>query len=92
MFADVRDGICYLTAGDYTVEYTIEKKPASYSIDTSMRKLLGQKEIKKFIGSMIPLETLPREFMPMSLRKLAVQFGGAQEEQLEQINEVLKKF
>ena len=40
---------------------------------------------------MIPLETLPREFMPMSLRKL-VQFGGAQEEQLEQINEVLKKF
>ena len=52
---------------DYTVEYTIEKKPASYSIDTSMRKLLEQKEIKKFIGSMIPLETLPREFMPMSL-------------------------
>ena len=92
MFADVRDGICYLTAGDYTVEYTIEKKPASYSIDTSMRKLLEQEEIKKFIGSMIPLETLPREFMPMSLRKLAVQFGGAQEEQLEQINEVLKKF
>ena len=53
---------------------------------------MEQKEIKKFIGSMIPLETLPREFMPMSLRKLAVQFGGAQEEQLEQINEVLKKF
>ena len=58
-----------------------------------MRKLLAQEEIKKFIGSMIPLETLPREFMPMSLRKLVVQFGGeAQEEQLEQINEVLKKF
>ena len=73
------------------MEYTIEKNTASYSIDTSMRKLLEQEEIKKFIGSMIPLETLPREFMPMSLRKL-VQFGGAQEEQLEQINEVLKKF
>lgn len=92
MFRDVKDGVCYLTAGEYTVEYSVEKKTAAYDIDTSMRKLLEHVAVREFIGSLIPLETLPKEFMPISFRKLAVQFGSAEDEQLEQINEVLKTF
>lgn len=92
MFRDVRDGVCHLEPGDYQADYQIRTSEASYSVDTSLRQLLANDAVKAFIGSMIPLEMLPKEFLPLSFRKLAVQFGGAKEEQLKQIDEVLKTF
>ena len=55
-----------------------------------MKELLSNEAIKQFLGSSIPLEHLPKEFMNLSLRKLAVQFGSVQEEQLNEINKLLK--
>lgn len=92
MFHEVCEGACILQAGTYTVDYFIAAKKAEYSVDTSMRRLLKNPEIQQFIGSLIPIELLPKEFMPLSLRKLATQFGDAKEEQLDEIDAALRKF
>lgn len=91
MFRDVRGKSIFLQPGDYTVEYPVEINEGVCSIDTSMRQLLENEAARRFLGSLIPIEMLPKEFMPMSFRRLAMQFGdGAQEEQLNEIDAVLR--
>lgn len=90
IFTQVKDGICILKAGKYSINYRIQEKDFTYDVDCSMKELLSNEAIKQFLGSSIPLEHLPKEFMNLSLRKLAVQFGSVQEEQLNEINKLLK--
>lgn len=92
IFHCVKDGRCILAAGDYEIQYPVRNEKSILSVDSSIRRLLENEAARKFIGSMIPLEMIPQEFTPMTFRRLAVQFGGAEEDQLAQINEVLKTF
>ena len=91
-FCCVKDGRCILDAGEYEIQYHVRNEQFVLSVDSSIRRLLKNEAARKFIGSMLPLEMIPKEFMTMTFRRLAVRFGGAQEEQLAQINEVLKTF
>lgn len=92
MFENVQEGICFLDAGEYSVEYCLEITDSKLSVDSSMRQILKNEKAREFMNSMLPMDMLSGEFMVMSFRKLAVQFGNASEEQLKQIDEVLKTF
>ena len=92
VFHCVKDGRCILDAGEYEIQYSVRKEKSVLSVDSSIRRLLQNEAARKFIGSLLPLEMIPKEFTTMTFRRLAVRFGGAEEEQLAQINEVLKTF
>ncbi|MCM1026284.1 MAG: glycoside hydrolase family 78 protein [Roseburia sp.] len=94
MFADVREGICYLEPGTYSVSYeTDEPLKRSYSTRTPLRELLGNKKLAEKLSRMIPLDQIPEQYKGLSMRELAEKFGGRMnEEQLDGLDRMLAAF
>lgn len=91
MFADVRDGVCMLSAGVYETEYeTTEPFIKQYSIDTPIKELLADRKARERLQGILPLERLPERYHALSLREAAGAFGGRiGEDELERINGLL---
>ena len=94
MFADVKDGVCYLEPGSYAVSYeTTESLKMVYSSNTPIRELLANPQVKEAIATVMPLDMIPTQFISYSMRELGEQFGqGMNEEQLKGIDLLLSQF
>lgn len=91
MFADVRDGRCYLTAGTWHVTYeTAETLCVHYSTHTPVRLLLEDGEVRRRIPESDRFASIPNQYLGYSLRKISEKFGGRMtEEQLDALDKEL---
>ena len=93
MFADVRDGICYLQPGDYMVSYQLsEPLRKTYDLDTPMWKLKAEPEVVGALGGLLDLAQIAEEYMGHSVRGYAGMFREIlSKERLDEIEEILAK-
>ncbi len=96
IFANVKDGICYVDAGTYTLTYEV-KTPfkKTYSIDSTIRDLKNNKDIVEKLGAVLQFDKLPSQMYDMSLRTILDRYAGASdmtEERLQYIDQELAKF
>lgn len=96
LFADVRDGICYVGAGSYELTYEV-KTPlkVSYSIASTIRTLKNNPEIVEKLGPILQFDKLPSQMYDMSLKDILDRYAGAAdmtEEKLHYIDQELAKF
>ena len=93
IFADVRDNICYLKTGTYTVYYeTRESLKKEYSLDTPVRELLAMPDIAKKLESELSFTAIPEQFKNHSIREVADKFRDRiTEENLSKIEDILKE-
>lgn len=94
MFADVREGICYLEPGTYRVSYeTVEPLKRIYSTDTPLRELLEKKELAEKLSQVIPLSQVPQQYRDYSIREIMERFEDRTGEvQLEELDRMLAEF
>ena len=94
IFADVRDGICHLEPGVYTVSYqTVRPLKTKYSTDTPIQELFENGKVKEALGKMFPVEMIPMQYQSMSIKDLGAQFGQEMsDEQLAQLDAMLAQF
>lgn len=94
MFANVKEGVCYLTPGTYTVSYeTAESLKKTYNLDTPIRQLLAKPEIVDNLRTMFSMIAIPAQYQCYSIRELSQKFEGwMQAEQMMKIEEFLKQF
>ena len=94
IFADVRDGICHLEPGVYTVSYqTVRPLKTKYSTDTPIQELFENGKVKDALGKMFPVEMIPMQYQSMSIKDLGAQFGQEMsDEQLAQLDAMLAQF
>jgi len=92
MFADVRDGVCYLQPGSYTVSYRLARPLRKiYDLDTPMWKLKAEPEVVGALKELIDLTGIAEEYMGRSVRDYDNMFRNIGEEQLEKIAAVLAR-
>ncbi len=91
MFADVRDGMCHLQAGTYTVSYRLsEPLIQNYGLDTPMWKLKAEPEIVEKLKEVLDLTDIAEEYLGRSVRAYQDMFKGTiGKELLEQVEAVL---
>lgn len=91
MFADVREGVCYLQPGCYTVFYRLaEPLREAYDLDTPMWKLKAEPEVVRALEGLLDLKEIKEEYMGRSIRDYEDMFKGIlSREQMEQIGTVL---
>lgn len=91
-FRDVRDGICYLEQGEYSVSYkTCTSLRFRYSIDTPFGELMENPEIRKILREWMPwVNKIPGYEWEQTLKNHADRYGGGvTAEELEACNKVL---
>ncbi len=95
MFADVRDGVCRLPAGTYSVRYHTDRPLRMvYTTYLPLRELLRVPQVKGFLLQAIPtLSQLPDMMLDMSMRDIAARMGGGHvgPEMLDQLDAALKQ-
>lgn len=91
MFADVRDSVCYLRSGSYTVSYRLsETLKKTYDLDTPMWKLKAEPEVVEKLNGILDLTEIKEEYMGRSVQGYHDMFPGLiSEEQMERIAAVL---
>ena len=91
MFSDVREGVCYLQPGCYTVSYRlVEPLREVYDLDTPMWKLKAEPEVVRALEGLLDLKEIKEEYMGRSIRDYEDMFKGIlSREQMEQIGTVL---
>ncbi len=93
MFEEVRDGICYLQPGRYTVRYETARplKPRQ-DLDTPLQELYSNPRIGEKMQAVVPLETIPLRHMKYTVREIGKRAGQyVSEEQVHKIEEVLRE-
>ena len=95
LFADVRDGKCFVGAGTYEVSYETTK-PAKkmYSTYTPIQELVNNPEIVSAMGEQIHLDQIPGQALAASFRQLAEAYPSASmsAEMLDQLDAALARF
>lgn len=93
MFAEVRDGVCYLQPGRYTVSYRLsEPLRKTYDLDTPMWELKAEPEVVEALNGLLDLSKIGEEYMGRSVRGYQDMFKWMiSKETLEQIEAVLAK-
>lgn len=95
LFADVRDGKCFVGAGTYEVSYETTK-PAKkiYSTYTPIQELVNNPEIVSAMGEQLHLDQIPGQALAASLRQLAEAYPSASmsAEMLDQLDAALARF
>lgn len=72
LFADVREGLCHLEPGDYTITYeTSEPLKVFYSTHMPLRKLKENPEIMKALSARMQLPDIPEQYLDVSIRQMA---------------------
>ncbi len=91
MFAEVRDGVCYLQSGRYTVSYRLsEPLRKTYNLDTPMWKLKAEPEVVKALDGLLDLKEIGEGYMGRSVRGYQDMFKWIiSKEKLEQIEAAL---
>lgn len=94
LFADVRDGICHVGAGEYEVMFALPEKPmGQYTVDTPIKVLMENEELVAAMGEQMKFEMIPSHLREESIRGVMEKYaGGVQEEMLEQLNAALSRF
>lgn len=94
MFENVKEGICYVKAGEYEVVYEAsEAIKKRYSIDSTLDELLSNPNVRKFLTTIIEVDMIPDMVYGLSLRDVAKTFSGEIEREQEQVlNTALEKF
>ncbi|MCM1122615.1 MAG: glycoside hydrolase family 78 protein [Eubacterium sp.] len=92
MFADVRDGVCYLQPGSYTVSYRLAQPLRKiYDLNTPMWQLKAEPEVVEALKELIDLTGIAEEYMGRSVRVYDGMFRNIGEERLEKIAAVLAR-
>ena len=94
LFTNVKDGVCFVEAGNYEVTYeAVEPLKKTYSVDSTMEEILSNPKTRNFLGSMMDVDTIPDLVYEMSLRDVAKMFAGEIEgEQEKMLNAALGQF
>lgn len=94
LFANVKDGVCLVEAGNYEVTYeAVVPLKKTYSVDSTMEEILSNPKTRSFLGSMMDVDTIPDIVYDMSLRDVAKMFAGEMEEEQEKmLNAALGQF
>jgi alpha-L-rhamnosidase len=79
LFTDVRDGVCYLGAGEYKVSYeTNECLRQIVSTHNTIRELLVNRKAKALIEKMMPqIHQIPSSMLDFSMRQVMAKYGAA---------------
>ena len=93
MFADVRDGICYLEPGKYTVTYELSESVRKvYSIDTPVCELYANEKTAEIVKTVHTTIAIPEMYMNYSLRELSEKFSTRiPAEKLPHVDELLRR-
>ena len=91
VFADVRGGLCHLTAGEYHVTYeTEEPLRVRYSTYMPVRLLMEEAEVVKKLSAQADLGAIPNQYLGFSLREINEKYGGRMtQEQLDAVDQAL---
>ena len=91
MFADVREGVCHLQPGSYTVSYQLtEPLRKSYDLDTPMWQLKAEPEVVEKLKGLLDLTGIGEDYMGQSVRGYQNMFKWIiSEEQMERIGDIL---
>ena len=91
LFASVTDGTCRVGSGSYEVSYElIQPRKEEFSLDTPIEQLLKDPDVKAKLSEVIPLNLIPNQALPMSIREMAEYFhSDITEEQLQHIEGLL---
>ena len=94
LFANVKDGVCLVEAGNYEVTYeAVVPLKKTYSVYSTMEEILSNPKTRSFLGSMMDVDTIPDIVYDMSLRDVAKMFAGEMEEEQEKmLNAALGQF
>ena len=92
MFADVREHICHLQAGSYTVSYRLSQPlKRAYDLDTPMWELREDPETVKKLEGLLDLAGIAEEYMGRSVRAYAdMHRATMDEERLRRIGAALE--
>lgn len=93
MFVDVRDGICYLEPGKYSVTYELsESMRKVYSIDTPVCELYANEKTAEIVKTVHTTIAIPEMYMNYSLRELSEKFSTRiPAEKLPHVDELLRR-
>ena len=91
LFSAVSDGVCHVGPGSYEVSYELtESLKKEYSLDTPIEELLADPDVTAKLSKVIPLNLVPNQYYPMSIREVTEQFNSdLTEEQLRYIEGLL---
>lgn len=94
LFANVKDGSCFVEAGTYEVIYEVDEPlKKKYSVDSTLDDLMNHPQVRNFLASMMDVDMLPDIVYDMSLRDVARLFAKEiEEEQEKMLNAALKQF
>ena len=94
LFETVKNGICYVKAGEYEVTYEATKPlKERYSVDSTMEDLLDNPHIRAFLSEMMEVDMIPDIAYGFSLRDVAKTFaGGMKPEEEQMLNLALTRF
>ena len=72
MFRNVKDGVCILEPGEYSVSYQTDRPlKKQYSADMSVQELLADPDSREVFNRILPgAEMLPQQFLSFSLRQI----------------------
>ena len=93
MFADVKEGVCHLEPGRYTVSYRLsEPLRKTYDLDTPLWQLKAEPDVVKALEGLLDLKAVGEEYMGRSVRGYQDMFKWIiSKETMEQIGAVLAR-
>ena len=93
MFSDVREGVCYLGPGEYSVSYKVIDMPSKYSIDSPLWSLLDNKKVREAIEGLVPIDKIPEQFTFLTLYQIGEKFAGVtSRKQLDSLDKLLNQY
>lgn len=93
MFSDVREGVCHLGAGEYSVSYKIVGMGSKYSIHSPLWELLENEEVYEILKELMPLDKIPEQFTFLTPYQIGEKFAGVtNEKQMEDMNKLLSQY
>lgn len=76
MFRNVRDGVCILEAGDYSVAYELTQSlKKQYTMDSTWQELFNNPKIARYLTEELEMD-IPQQYKNRSVKELAETFAS----------------
>ena len=76
MFRNVRDGVCILEAGDYSVAYELTQSlKKQYTMDSTWQELFNNHKIARYLTEELEMD-IPQQYKNRSVKELAETFAS----------------
>jgi alpha-L-rhamnosidase len=77
LFTDVRNSVCYLDAGEYSVSYETNKYLRRIlSTHNTIRELLADRKAKALLKKMMPqMNQMPSSMLDFTMRQVTAKYG-----------------